>query len=493
MIPLTARQRRAIYRRDPVAFCQKAFKVLNNGAPLTPEWHHEAILSHILQNLPDQTTRLIVNAPPRSAKSLLVSIAFVAYTLARDPSHKFVCASYSGDLARALHADCRRLMESKWYRSITSTRLAKSTEDEIVTTRGGYRLATSVGATLTGLGGDTLIIDDALSSNEARSDTSRPQANEWLAGTALSRLNNTMTGKIILVMQRFHQADPTGYLLEKGGWLPLVLPAIAPCDLSIPIIPGTYKWKAGEPLQRVRQPLHALEDLKRQMGFEKFSAQYLQDPLPELGNLLKRTWLREYNTLTPHPNDLIVQSWDTAMKSTKGSNYSVCLTFVVRNSNQYFLWDVLRQKLEFPALVAAAKSQAQKFKPKAILIEDQTSGTSLIAQLRSDGLQGIIPIKSVKSKTQRMEGETAKLESGSLLLPESAHWLEDFLKEYLAFPNGKYDDQIDALSQFLSWQGSHQRTEFEFDFGHGDDGGRRHGATSLGAPSAEELCWLLGR
>jgi predicted phage terminase large subunit-like protein len=181
------------------------------------------------------------------------------------------------------------------------------------------------------------------------------------------------------------------------------------------------------------------------------------------------------------------------MKSTKGSNYSVCLTFVVRNSNQYFLWDVLRQKLEFPALVAAAKSQAQKFKPKSILIEDQTSGTSLIAQLRSDGLQGIIPIKSVKSKTQRMEGETAKLESGSLLLPESAHWLEDFLKEYLAFPNGKYDDQIDALSQFLSWQGSHQRTEFECDFGHGDDSGRRHGATSLGAPSAEELCWLLGR
>jgi len=109
VIPLTARQRRAIYRHDPVAFCQKAFKVLNNGAPLTPEWHHEAILSHILQNLPDQTTRLIVNAPPRSAKSLLVSIAFVAYTLARDPSHKFVCASYSGDLARALHADCRRL------------------------------------------------------------------------------------------------------------------------------------------------------------------------------------------------------------------------------------------------------------------------------------------------------------------------------------------------------------------------------------------------
>ena len=294
-------------------------------------------------------------------------------------------------------------------------------------------------------------------------------------------------------MQRFHQADPTGYLLEKGGWLPLVLPAIAPCDLSIPIIPGTYRWKAGEPLQRVRQPLHALDDLKRQMDFEKFSAQYLQDPLPELGNLLKRTWLREYDALAPQPGDIIVQSWDTAMKSTKGSNYSVCLTFVVRNGNQYFLWDVLRQKLEFPALVAAAKSQAQKFKPKAILIEDQTSGTSLIAQLRSDGLQGLVPIKPVKSKTQRMEGETAKLESGSLLLPKFAHWLEDFLKEYLAFPNGKYDDQIDALSQFLSWQGSHQRTGFEFDMGYGDDGGRRDGATRLSAPSAEELFGLLGR
>ena len=293
MTLFTPAECRAIYRRDPVAFCQKAFKILNNGAPLMLNWHHEAILPHVQQDLPNQTSRLIISGPPRCLKSFLVSVVWVAFTLANDPTHKFVCASYSGTLSRDLHRVCRRLMESPWYCSITSTRLAVSNDEEIITTKGGFRRATSVEATLTGLGGDTLIVDDALSSSEARSDVSRPQAIEWLTGTALSRLNNQLTGKVVVVMQRFHQDDPVGHLLATGGWDALILPAIAPSDLTFPILPGKYDWKAGEPLQALRQPLHVLDDLKRQMGFEKFSAQYLQDPLPEsnqhisLANLLQ--------------------------------------------------------------------------------------------------------------------------------------------------------------------------------------------------------------
>jgi predicted phage terminase large subunit-like protein len=286
-------------------------------------------------------------------------------------------------------------------------------------------------------------------------------------------------------------------LLEAGGWDPLVLPAIAPADRSIPVIPGTYEWKAGECLEPARQPLHVLNDQKQQMGFEKFSAQYLQDPLPAFGNLLKRTWLRRFTSFTRHDGDVIVLSWDTAMKSTPGSNYSVGLTFAVRNRNEYYLLDVYRARLDFPQLVSAAKMQTNKWLPNAILIENQASGISLIAQLQHEGVQGIIPIQPVKSKLQRMEGETAKLEAGSLFVPEEAPWSEDFVKEYLAFPNGKHDDQIDALSQFLSWQGGRGLPIFECDFDNNDltsyGGLDSTGTSRLGAPSPEELLWYSRR
>jgi predicted phage terminase large subunit-like protein len=359
----------------------------------------------------------------------------------------------------------------------------------LVTTKGGFRIASSVGATMTGLGGDTLIVDDPLNANEAYSETSRRNANTWFSGTLMSRLNEKRAGAIFVVMQRLHQEDLTGVLIEMG-WDGLVLPAFAPRDTVIQIGDWKHTWKEGEPLQ-AREPLEVIEDQKRQSMSAVFAAHYMQEPIPEAGNMLKRDWLNWYE-LRPvrQPSDVIVQSWDTAVKVTSTSDYSVCLTFLVRNNNEYYLIDVWRKKVEFPELCMAVLSEAQKHKPNTILIEDHASGSPLIAQCKRNGMMGIVDRRPIADKKTRMYGETAKLEAGSLILPKSAPWLGEFLGEYLSFPGGKYDDQIDALSQFLCWRTEAEaRVQFSCDWGD-DHGGDTAG---LGAPSIEEVLWLRRR
>jgi len=484
---LTPQQRDAILRSDFLAFAHASFLELEPGKVFELSWHHEAI-ARVMVGSVGTKTRQYINAPPRSMKSFLVSVAWPAFMLGHEPAHKFICVSYSHDLATDLSTQCRKLMQSEFYCRLFQTRLSKISEDHLATTQGGFRRATSVGATLTGLGGDTLIVDDPLNANEAYSEASRKRANDWFTDTLMSRLNDKRGGAVFVVAQRLHQEDLTGLLVEKGGWEGLVLAAIAPRDTVIQIGNWSHSWRAGEPLQN-REPVEIIEEQKRQLSAASFAAQYMQDPVPELGNMLKSDWLKSCEILPiRQPGDEIVQSWDTAVKATAISNYSVCLTFLVRNKNEYYLFDVWRKKVEFPELCNAVAAQAAKYSPTAILIEDHASGSPLIAQCKRQGMTGIIGRRPTTDKTTRMNGETAKLQGGSLILPKLAPWRDEFLLEYLAFPGGKNDDQIDALSQFLNWRTEAEaRPEFSFDFGDADTD--IYGAR-VTAPSAEEL---LGR
>lgn len=495
MIEFSPAERDAILRTDFPAFARAAFHLLEPDKTFEANWHHEAIAQLLLQSNLGRT-RKYINAPPRSLKSFLLSIAWVAFKLGHEPGHKFICASYSRDLANHLAAQCRKLMQSGLYQRLFATRLLKVSEDELSTTQGGFRISTSVGATLTGLGGDTLIVDDPMNASEAFSETSRKTANNWFNGTLMSRLNDKRSGSIFVVSQRLHQEDLTGVLIENG-WDGLVFPAIAPRDITMKIGNWKHEWREGEPLQ-AREPLEVLEDQKRQLSEVVFAAQYMQDPVPEAGNLLKRDWLKwtELRPVRQH-SDQIVQSWDTAVKVTTTSDYSVCLTFLVRNNNEYYLIDTWRRKVAFPDLCNEVANQAAKHRPNAILIEDQSTGSPLIDECNRRGITGAIGRRSSSDKATRMNGETAKLQAGSLILPKAVPWLDEFLIEYLAFPGGKHDDQIDALSQFLNWRTSAEtQTSFSADWGSDynydgqNDGNYIRG---LGAPSPEEFMSLRWR
>jgi hypothetical protein len=247
--------------------------------------------------------RLLVNVPPRSLKSIAYSVALPAFIFGHDPSKRIIVVSYGADLSIKHAIDFRAIMNSSWYRRVfTETRIsaAKNTESEVMTTTGGYRLGTSIDGTLTGRGGDLIVIDDPLKPHDAFSESRREKVNQWYFNTLLSRLDNKQTGAVIVVMQRLHMDDLSGALLgDCEEWTHLKLPAIAEVDEQVPIgYSRFYHRRAGDVLHPEREPMSVLESIRAQLGSDTFAAQYQQAPIPPGGAMIKRAWVRRYEQLS---------------------------------------------------------------------------------------------------------------------------------------------------------------------------------------------------
>ena len=196
---------REVMRQDFCGFIQRCFHELNPTTEFVPNWHVDVVAEALEDCRRGKITRLNINEPPRSLKSHCVSVAFPAFILGHDPSAQIICASYGQDLANKHAMDCRTIMTSAWYKSLfLHTRLSSQRQalQEFVTTRGGFRLSTSVGGVLTGRGADYIIIDDPLKPDEALSDTQRTAVNAWFDSTLYSRLNDKRSGRIVLIMQQ---------------------------------------------------------------------------------------------------------------------------------------------------------------------------------------------------------------------------------------------------------------------------------------------------
>ena len=213
---------------------------------------------------------------------------------------RVVVVSYSDLLARNHANDFRRLVNDPLYRAtFPGMRLDRETDREIITTMRGKRIATSIDGTLTGLGGNLIIIDDPIKLGDAMSDAVRARVIEWYRSTLLSRGDDKTTTRIVVVMQRVHENDLVGYLQEQGGFEVLNLPAIAQRTQTYELGGGrTYTRQRGELLHPEHEPADILIELKREMGPIAFSAQYQQNPIPFGGNIVKRKWLTTYDQIT---------------------------------------------------------------------------------------------------------------------------------------------------------------------------------------------------
>jgi predicted phage terminase large subunit-like protein len=445
----------AALRNDFTAFAERCFLMLNPGATYLPNWHIQALAYHLELVFRGEIRRLIVNMPPRSAKSLLCSVAFPAFVLGHDPRKRIIVASYGAELAIKLGNDCRTILQSAWYhRLFPRTRVSriKNTEAEVMTTLHGFRMATSVGGTLTGRGGDLIIIDDPLKPQDAYSDSARESVNDWYTTTVPSRLDDKRTGAIVIVMQRLHPDDLTGTLLKSGEWTVLNLPAIAEQDAQILIADELYHTrKAGDPLHAEREPISVLDALRAELGADIFQAQYLQNPVAPGGNMIKRAWVRRHeNPPVRTSSTHILQSYDTASKGGDGNDWSVCSTWQVHGGD-YHLVDLWRERCDYPTLKARAIAHAQAQRPTKILIEDTGVGIALVPELRNCGFPAIaVPVEH--NKQTRMSVQSAKFESGHVFFPQSAPWLETLEEELFAFPRSRHDDIVDSISQALGHQ-----------------------------------------
>ena len=431
-------------RADLLTFTQTMFRA-RKGAGMRDNWHQAAICDALERVVIGKTKRLIINIPPRSGKTELAVINFMAWCMGNFPDSEFIHASYSKRLATANAYAVRAIMLHEKYREIFShTALAgdSKAKDEFRTEHGGIVYATGAEGTITGYGaggmGDrfkgAIVIDDPHKAGEANSATMRQNVLDWFATTMESRKNNPNT-PIIVIMQRLHENDLSGWLLGGGNgeeWEHLNIPAIGQ--------DGGSFWPQ-------QFPLDMLDRLKSSNSYV-FAGQYLQRPSPMGGGIFKDAWLKHWSILPEFEYRMIYA--DTAMKTGEENDYSVFQHWGKGKDGKIYLLDMIRGKWEAPQLLAQASAfwdkcranhsgTLRKMKP-----EDKASGTGLIQQLKQKG----VPVEGIprsKDKITRGYDAAPQVEAGNVLLPPSHPLLSDLLHELSLFPVASHDDMVDPL------------------------------------------------
>ncbi len=289
----------ALMRQKLEPFLAAVMQTVDPGVEYLSNWHIGLMAEYLQAVARGEVRRLVINLPPRSLKSVTVSVAWPAWLLGQAPDKRIICASYSMGLAEKHSTDTRLVMQSEWYRAVfpkTRIRRGENRKGKLVTTRQGFRLATSVGGTLTGEGGDILIADDLLNPEQALSDVRRKAAIRWFDQTFLSRLNKPSAGAVVLVMQRLHPEDITAHVLEgnRQQWEHVCLPAVTDRTRRMAMGDVQYLWRVGEALHPARMPEAWVQQARSEMGEAAFEAQYMQRPAPPGGSMVKRAWLRYY-------------------------------------------------------------------------------------------------------------------------------------------------------------------------------------------------------
>ena len=339
----------------------------------------------------------------------------------------------------------------------------------------GVMVATSVGGVVTGRGGDRIVVDDPHNVRDAESETKRADVLRWWDKSMSTRFNDPMTGVRIVVMQRVHEDDLAGHVLEQGEYVHLNLPMeyepqrYAHTGFGKPDPRTEY----GELLAPNRVGPKEVQDLKLRLGSREYAGQFQQRPSPAEGGTFKRRWWRFWHwpgqplkpvqlrledgrlvdlpvVELPTQFDETLQSWDMAFKETKGSDFVVGQAWALRRADRYLL-DQVHDRLEFTATVAAVLRFSTKHPQiQRKLVEDKANGPAVISTLRRK-LAGLIAVNPQGGKVARANAVTPEVESGNVYLPHPliASWVDGFIEEAASFPTGKYDDQVDAMSQAL--------------------------------------------
>lgn len=450
---ITQENLNAILRHDPLAFVEKAFKTLHSGKKWRSSKHLEVITRAGEMVIAGEWSNLVLNAPPRSLKSFIISVALVTWYLGHNPSREVMVITHNHNLARNLADLTRRLMKSTFYMVLfPGTRLRDdfSPTEDIRTTAGGRRFALSIGSGVIGQGADLLIIDDPMNADKAFADKQREKVNTTYDESLQSRLNDKGSGKIIVLMQRLHAHDLCGHLQKAySSFRTIALPLIATQDITYRI--GDWVWDRpeGDILDPENWSREAIDETREALAEAVFEAQYQQNPPEGQGHYVKETWFPLYE-IVPKQCTRTIFSLDLAQTDSIGSSNSVCEVWQT-DMVKHFLVDVWRGKVEYEDLLDVVLKYIKDYEPEIILIENAAMGSSLISSLERAGHRVKAIPKPKQSKLERLWAHLTTFKANGVLLPKNAQCLGPFLDELLSFPVGGSDDQVDAMTQYLAW------------------------------------------
>lgn len=418
-------------------------------------WHMDAICDH-LQALATggiPSNRLLINIPPGTSKSTLVGVMYSAWLWGPggQPWHRYIGAAHEQGLAVRDNRLTRELITSEWYQRLWPLRLQGDQNEKLYfeNERRGFRQACAV-ASMTGRRGHTIGLDDPLSPEKAHSDVEREKALRVLAETIPTRLNDPATSAIVIVMQRLHERDPSGYVLSEGlGYEHLLIPMeFEPARRVHTCIGWTDpRTEDGELLFPERFPAHVIERDRKALRAYAWAGQMQQRPSPAGGGLFKDEWWQYLDV--PPPLEYRTIYADTAQKTGQENDYTVFQLWGKSRTGQAVLLDMIRGKWEAPELVTQARAFWNKHRGdgvplRAFKVEDKVSGTGLIQTLKREGLP-MIGIQRDRDKVTRAYDAAPFIESGNVILLRNCPHLSDMLAEASAFPNGAHDDTLDPM------------------------------------------------
>ena len=459
-------------------FVRQAWSTVEPGVPFIPSWHIEEICEHLEAVTAGELRKLLINIPPRHSKSTIVSVMWPMWEWLVEPSHKFLCASYSGNLSIRDNLKARRLVQSPWYQERWGHmfRLAgdQNAKQRFENDKTGYRLATSVGGTATGEGGSRLILDDPHSAQEAQSDVIRDSALEWFDVVWSTRLNDPKKDAMVTIMQRLHEKDISGHILEDiGGWEHLMIPAEWDgVRRKTSLGPYDPRKKVGELICPERFGEKEITELKQLLGTYGTAGQLQQDPQPSEGGILKTKHFQLWPADKPLPQfEYILQSYDCAFTEKTSGDPTACTVWAIfthGGERHAMLIDAWDEHLGYPELRARViKDWSTEYggttvkdgvrrarRPDRILVEAKASGQSLLQDLRLAKVPAVGYNPGMADKVSRAHQAAPTLELGLLWVPESGKnpgqpvsWAQGFLKQVGKFPVAEHDDYVDTMTQ----------------------------------------------
>lgn len=457
-------------RRSLWEFARQAWHVHHPQVAFQDNWHIGAICEHLEAVSKKQIRQLLINVPPRFLKSFIVSVYWPAWEWIDSPHLQWIAAAAASDVVLRDARQHKEVCVSEWYQKSFMPQWnfdsAQDAKGYFVNTAGGARLSRSTGQRIIGLGGHRILVDDPIDAADAFSDKKQLTEHIRWFDTVLSTRKNSPDTPIVIIMQRLHERDLSGHLLDRGGWEHLCLPNEFDGAKRTTFL-GAYdpRKKKGELLFPDRLTTDETERKKKALGLAAYSGQYQQEPAPAEGVIFREHTFQYWLPEKLPKFDYVLGAWDcTYGSTTSDADFVVGQTWGIHGAKRYLLHPCERRRMTVPDMLEAIKEQIRLWPSiRAVIVENKAKGKEVVEALSREipGLVGWNP--TGQSKQGRAYAVTPQFEAGQIFFPHPEYygWVRDhFLPEVLRFPSARHDDQVDAMTMALIWANDYSKPWF---------------------------------